>query len=44
VAAKGWYLMFQTADASYATNPDIGDSNGWSTPKNVHSSMPGVIS
>jgi hypothetical protein len=39
-----WYLVYQTGNASYSTNPDISNPNGWSAPKNFYSSMPAIIS
>ena len=39
-----WYLVYQTGNASYSTNPDISNPNGWSAPKNFYSSMPSIIS
>ncbi len=41
---KLWYLVYQTGNASYSTNPDIGNPAGWSAPKNFYSSMPSIIS
>ncbi|MFF0162449.1 non-reducing end alpha-L-arabinofuranosidase family hydrolase [Streptomyces sp. NPDC005263] len=38
-----WYLVYQTGNASYSTNPDISNPNGWSAPRNFYSSMPDVI-
>lgn len=38
-----WYLVYQTGNASYSTNPDISNPNGWSTPKNFYPSMPTII-
>ena len=38
-----WYLVYQTGNASYSTNPDISNPNGWSAPKNFYSSMPAII-
>ncbi|GII22388.1 hypothetical protein Pme01_19850 [Planosporangium mesophilum] len=38
-----WYLVYQTDNASYSTNPDIGDPNGWSAPKDFYPSMPSII-
>lgn len=38
-----WYLVYQTGNASYSTNPDIGDPAGWSAPKNFYPSMPTII-
>lgn len=38
-----WYLVYQTGNASYSTNSDISNPNGWSTPKNFYSSMPDII-
>lgn len=39
-----WYLVYQTGNASYSTNPDINDPSGWSAPKNFYPSMPSIIS
>jgi endo-1,4-beta-xylanase len=40
-----WYLVYQTGDnASYSTNPDIGNPNGWSATRNFYSAMPAIIS
>jgi hypothetical protein len=39
-----WYLVFQTGNASYSTNPDISNPAGWSAPKNFYSGMPSIIS
>ncbi len=38
-----WYLVYQTGNASYSTNPDISNPAGWSAPKNFYSSMPALI-
>ncbi|MFE2749653.1 non-reducing end alpha-L-arabinofuranosidase family hydrolase [Streptomyces scopuliridis] len=38
-----WYLVYQTGNASFSTNPDISDPNGWSAPRNFYSSMPDII-
>src|SRR5262249_20369420 len=40
---KKWYLVYQTGNASYSTNSDISNPNGWSAPKNFYSSMPPII-
>ncbi len=41
---KLWYLVYQTGDnASYSTNSDIGNPNGWSAPRTFYSSMPDII-
>ncbi|MHB9856779.1 non-reducing end alpha-L-arabinofuranosidase family hydrolase [Streptomyces sp. YIM S03343] len=40
---KLWYLVYQTGNASYSTNPDISNPNGWSAPHNFYASMPDVI-
>jgi Glycosyl hydrolase family 62/Cellulose binding domain len=39
-----WYLVYQTGNASYSTNPDISNPNGWSAPRNFYSAMPAIIS
>jgi len=41
---KLWYLVYQTGNASYSTNSDISNPNGWSAPKNFYPSMPAIIS
>ncbi|MFJ8593422.1 non-reducing end alpha-L-arabinofuranosidase family hydrolase [Streptomyces sp. NPDC093598] len=38
-----WYLVYQTGNASYSTNPDISNPNGWSAPRHFYSSMPDII-
>jgi endo-1,4-beta-xylanase len=38
-----WYLVYQTGNASYSTNPDISNPNGWSAPRNFYPSMPAII-
>jgi hypothetical protein len=38
-----WYLVYQTGNASYSTNTDISNPNGWSAPQNFYSSMPSII-
>jgi endo-1,4-beta-xylanase len=38
-----WYLVFQTGNASYSTNPDISNPAGWSAPKNFYPSEPSII-
>ncbi|MFE2640889.1 non-reducing end alpha-L-arabinofuranosidase family hydrolase [Streptomyces scopuliridis] len=38
-----WYLVYQTGNASFSTNPDISDPNGWNAPRNFYSSMPDII-
>ncbi|MGI5452785.1 non-reducing end alpha-L-arabinofuranosidase family hydrolase [Streptomyces sp. CA-249302] len=40
---KLWYLVYQTGNASYSTNSDISNPNGWSAPRNFYASMPDVI-
>jgi poly(3-hydroxybutyrate) depolymerase len=40
---KLWYLVFQTGNASYSTNPDISNPAGWSAPKNFYSGTPSTI-
>lgn len=40
---KLWYLVYQTGNASYSTNPDIGNPAGWSAPRNFYSDMPQII-
>ncbi|WP_088286974.1 non-reducing end alpha-L-arabinofuranosidase family hydrolase [Kineosporia sp. A_224] len=41
---KLWYLVYQTGNASYSTNPDIADPAGWSAPRDFYPSVPSVIS
>ncbi|MFF4253789.1 non-reducing end alpha-L-arabinofuranosidase family hydrolase [Streptomyces sp. NPDC001663] len=38
-----WYLVYQTGNASYSTNSDISNPNGWSAPRNFYASMPDII-
>lgn len=38
-----WYLVYQTGNASYSTNSDISNPNGWSAPQNFYPSMPDII-
>ncbi|MEV7867328.1 non-reducing end alpha-L-arabinofuranosidase family hydrolase [Streptomyces sp. NPDC088124] len=38
-----WYLVYQTGNASFSTNPDISDPGGWSAPRNFYSAMPDII-
>ncbi|MFJ2240766.1 non-reducing end alpha-L-arabinofuranosidase family hydrolase [Streptomyces sp. NPDC087859] len=42
-AQRLWYLVYQTGNASYSTNPDISNPNGWSAPRNFYASMPDII-
>ncbi|WP_329100982.1 non-reducing end alpha-L-arabinofuranosidase family hydrolase [Micromonospora sp. NBC_01699] len=38
-----WYLVYQTGNASYSTNPDIGNPGGWTAPRHFYSGMPEII-
>src|SRR4051812_9586915 len=38
-----WYLVYQTGNASYSTNPDISNPAGWSAPRNFYSGVPPII-
>jgi endo-1,4-beta-xylanase len=41
---KLWYLVYQTGNAAYSTNPDINNPNGWSPPKDFYpDGMPDLI-
>ncbi|MFF9587535.1 non-reducing end alpha-L-arabinofuranosidase family hydrolase [Streptomyces achromogenes] len=40
---KLWYLVYQTGNASYSTNKDISDPNGWSAPRDFYPDMPEII-
>jgi endo-1,4-beta-xylanase len=40
---KLWYLVYQTGNASYSTNPDINNPNGWSASKNFYAEVPDLI-
>jgi endo-1,4-beta-xylanase len=40
---KLWYLVYQTGPASYSTNPDINDPDGWSAPKDFYDGMPDLV-
>ena len=42
-AQKLWYLVYQTGAASYSTNPDINDPDGWSAPKNFYPEVPDLV-
>ncbi|MFF0015459.1 non-reducing end alpha-L-arabinofuranosidase family hydrolase [Streptomyces sp. NPDC005374] len=38
-----WYLVYQTGNASFSTNSDISNPDGWSAPRTFYSAMPDVI-
>jgi len=38
-----WYLVYQTGNASYSTNPDISNPAGWTAPRHFYSGMPQII-
>ncbi|TFK18596.1 glycoside hydrolase [Coprinopsis marcescibilis] len=38
-----WYLVYQTGNAGYSTNPDIFNPRGWSTPKFFHREVPKIV-
>ncbi len=38
-----WYLVYQTGNASYSTNPDISNPNGWTAPRHFYSGVPQII-
>jgi hypothetical protein len=40
---KLWYLVYQTGTASYSTNPDISDPDGWSAPKDFYAGVPDLV-
>jgi hypothetical protein len=40
---KLWYLVYQTGPASYSTNPDINDPDGWSAPKDFYDGIPDLV-
>ncbi|MFF4712783.1 non-reducing end alpha-L-arabinofuranosidase family hydrolase [Streptomyces eurythermus] len=40
---KLWYLVYQTGNASYSTNKDISDPDGWSAPRDFYPDMPDII-
>jgi endo-1,4-beta-xylanase len=40
---KKWYLVYQTGNASYSTNTDISNPQGWTAPQNFYSSEPSII-
>ena len=40
---KLWYLVYQTGNAAYSTNPDISNANGWSAPKDFYPAVPDPI-
>ena len=40
---KLWYLVYQTGQASYSTNPDINDPDGWSAPESFYRGVPDLV-
>jgi len=40
---KLWYLVYQSGNASYSTNPDLDNPNGWSAPKDFYAGVPDLI-
>jgi Glycosyl hydrolase family 62 len=40
---KLWYLVYQSGNASYSTNPDLNNPNGWSAPKDFYAGVPSLI-
>ncbi|MFI9423056.1 non-reducing end alpha-L-arabinofuranosidase family hydrolase [Streptomyces achromogenes] len=40
---KLWYLVYQTGNASYSTNKDISNPDGWSAPRDFYPEMPDII-
>lgn len=38
-----WYLVYQTGNASFSTNSDISNPNGWTAPRHFYSAMPDII-
>ncbi|MCZ0207611.1 non-reducing end alpha-L-arabinofuranosidase family hydrolase [Streptomyces sp. UMAF16] len=40
---KLWYLVYQTGNASYSTNKDISNPDGWSAPRDFYPEMPEII-
>lgn len=40
---KLWYLVYQTGNASYATNPDLGDPKGWSASRDFYPAKPEIV-
>jgi len=38
-----WYLVYQTGNASFSTNADISNPNGWTAPRHFYSGMPQII-
>lgn len=41
---KLWYLVYQTGNASFSTNPDINNPAGWSPAENFYPGTPSIIS
>jgi endo-1,4-beta-xylanase len=40
---KLWYLVYQSGNASYSTNPDLDNPNGWTAPKDFYAGVPDLI-
>jgi endo-1,4-beta-xylanase len=40
---RRWYLVYQTGNASFSTNTDIGNPSGWSAPRNFYSGVPAIV-
>jgi hypothetical protein len=40
---KLWYLVYQTGNASYSTNPDLADPDGWSPPQDFYPDVPDLV-
>jgi endo-1,4-beta-xylanase len=40
---KLWYLVYQSGNSSYSTNPDLSNPNGWSAPKDFYAGVPALI-
>jgi hypothetical protein len=40
---KLWYLVYQSGNASYSTNPDLDNPNGWTAPKDFYAGVPELI-
>jgi endo-1,4-beta-xylanase len=40
---KLWYLIYESGNPSYSTNPDLNNPDGWSAPKNFYDGIPELI-
>lgn len=40
---KLWYLVYETGNPSYSTNPNLSNPDGWSAPKTFYAGIPASI-